>query len=250
MSSNINQATTGSSLVELVKINYDKLTTILFTNTKTPEGKAIKKLFIKISKEYINNDSFFILVDKSNYNDPDHLVEIDNKVNTYFLLFFNMKKISVISGPDIEVCKKNINDVLLKINHAKNNSQPQIQQNQQNQQSQQSQQSQQNQQSQQSQQNQQSQVPQPSMKDEDDDEEDNENKPIKNTDNKTIELTQQQKMQIMNMQQMTKMQKMRKLKMLENYEKSLMVKQMNMINWLEQIARRKKKYEEDHENDD
>ena len=48
---------------------------------------------------------------------------------------------------------------------------------------------------------------------------------------------------------MKRMQKLQQLKMLENYEKKLMSQQMNVINYLFEMAKKKKRYENDSDED-
>ena len=121
MSNNINQAVNAKGLIDLVNINQKKVTTILFTDAKTNEGKGIKKIFIKLSKNFSN--CFFIFVDKSKFIDTDGQMSINHKINTYFLIFFNTQKVSVIEGPDIGVCERNINHILKMIHDANNQEQ-------------------------------------------------------------------------------------------------------------------------------
>lgn len=118
---NLNQVVDAKSVVTLLNKNPEKLTTILFTDTKKQEGQLIKKKFIKLSKEFSDQSCFFILIDKGRFNNPDNSINIDYNETTYFLIFFNGQKISSVNGPDINVCKLNITKILEKMNEAQNN---------------------------------------------------------------------------------------------------------------------------------
>ena len=197
---NLNQVVDAKSVVTLLNKNPEKLTTILFTDTKKQEGQLIKKKFIKLSKEFADQPCFFILIDKGRFNNPDNSINIDYNETTYFLIFFNGQKISSVNGPDVNVCKLNITKILEKMNEAQNNTE---------------------------------------QDDDDDDTDDEEPVQPKKKENKNLSQQEIMKMkQAIQFKRMQKMMMLRRLKMIEKNQINMQMNLINQLERLAQSKKK------------
>jgi len=222
---NLNQVVDAKNIIVLLNKNPGNLITILFTDTKKQEGQLVKKKFVKLSKEFIEQPCFFIFIDKGNFNNPDNSIKIDYNETSYFLIFFNGHKISSVNGPDINVCKLNITKILEKMNNVQNNTEHDDNDDNDN----------------------------DDDDDDDNDDDDNDDDDIKEKEKKpkkeNKKLSQEEIIKMKQSIQFKRMQKMMMLRRLKMMEKNQINMQMNLINQLERLSQSKKKMENDSDSD-